>query len=185
MDSLIKLAATTISRITGLVTVFIWGSSENYKISLKAGSRGVAYRIQHSSRQQSPSSEFSGSVLPLGPRKCLCRPIQTLKPKTIYVWGVNGEQRRDVILEIFVLLLFFIFFFSCLVCEEVGKFVKLVQKMAEGEFYPRPLYSDSGLASSSDFHTKQVTINLPITYSSVLEVPQPQSLKCLVLLTFF
>ena len=125
MDSLIKLAATTISRITGLVTVFIWGSSENYKISLKAGSRGVAYRIQHSSRQQSPSSEFSGSVLPLGPRKCLCCPIQTLKPKTIYVWGVNGEQRRDVILEIFVLLLFLsarrallcFLFSSCVICE--------------------------------------------------------------------
>ena len=38
------------------------------------------------------------------------------------------------------------------------------KKADDGEFYPRPLLSDSGLASSSDFHTKLVTIDLPITY---------------------
>ena len=38
------------------------------------------------------------------------------------------------------------------------------KKADDGEFYPRPLLSDSGLASSSDFHMKLVTIDLPITY---------------------
>ena len=46
---------------------------------------------------------------------------------------------------------------------------KIVQKKADdGEFYPRPLLSDSGLASSSDFHMKLVTIDLSITYMYIL-----------------
>ena len=63
--------------------------------------------------------------------------------------------------------------------------VKIVQKKADdGEFYPRPLLSDSGLASSSDFHTKLVTIDLPITYMLISFGGQSPS-NVLFLVTLF